>query len=508
MAKVIAIDRNERRLRYVLAETGARGQVNVQAASAIDLPADAENATAELGRHLQNALTELKAVRARVLVGLGRGGLDAVEVKVPAAEDSELPMLVRNLAMRDLSSISEETPLDFLAGPARSDGARDVIAMAVRDDVRQELDQLATAASVSPTRVLVRPYELQTFLSDPQLKSQVVLMVCCSSQVADVLMRHPDGWQLARSIRLTDTSAPSVTARHVVNEIRRSLFTLPVEDFGPTHIDRILLLAGRDELQPLATELGTALDAPVQRLNPFTDGRVRMDSPPAEASQFAPLLGMLLNESAASHPVDFLNPRRPPKKAGRRNQMIAAAAVAAAVIGSAYYYVHGQLAELDREITGLVERRNELKDLTEKVQPKLRLASAVDSWENSRISWLDELRDLTVRMPPSRDLKVQRFSASPSRNGSATVTFSGESRAPSVITQMEQSLRDEHHAPRTPGVRERPLEDRSIWTFQTTMTVKPRSPEEYVPDRAEDEKSPTVATAEPASEADSDSKTP
>ena len=44
---------------------------------------------------------------------------------------------------------------------------------------------------------------------------------------------------------------------------------------------------------------------------------------------------------------------------------------------------------------------------------------------------------------------------------------------------MEQTLRDEHHAPRTPGVRERAAQDRTIWTFQTTMTVKPRSRDEY-----------------------------
>ena len=493
MAKVIAIDRNERRLRYVLAEINSRANVTVLNADTIVLPADYDDTTTELGSRLQHVLSEHKAAKARVLFAVGRGELDAVEFAVPAAEDAELPLLVRNLAMRNLSSINEETPLDFLAGPAHNDGSRDVVAMTVRDDVDQGLQRLTAAASVSAARILVRPYELQTFLADAGLQSQVVLIVCCSPQVVDVQLLHPDGWQLARSIRLTEASSPDASARHVVNETRRTLFTLPVEDFGPTNIDRIVLLAGIDELQPLATELGTALDAPVQRLNPFDDARIRMPSPPEQTSAYAPLLGMLLNEAAGTHPVDFLNPRRPPRQADQRKRLLAAAAVAVALLAGAWYFVHGRLSELDQQNQALAERRNELKDLAKQVQPKLRLAGAIDSWEDSRISWLDELRDLTVRMPSSRELTVQRFSASPSRGGNATVTFSGESRAPEVITQMEQSLRDEHHAPRTPGVRERPAQDRSLWTFQTTMTVKPRSPDEYTAHRDPDQSPSTVA---------------
>jgi len=499
MAKVIAVDRNERSLRYVLAEVGARSRVDVLRADVIDVPADTEDVTGELGRRLGECLAELKATKARVLVSIGRGGLETVDVTVPAAEDSELPLLVRNLAMRNLSSINDETVLDFLPGPQHGDGSRDVAVMAVREEVRQELDRLLTAADTSAARILVRPYELCTLPADPELQSQVVLTVCSSPQVADVLLQHPDGWQLARSIRLTADASPATAARRVTNEIRRTLFTFPVDDFNPTDINQILLLAGPDELQPLATELGTALDAPVRRVNAFSDGRVHVEAAPENSSEFAPLLGMLLGEAAGTHPIDFLNPRRPPKQAGRRQTILAASAVAALVIGGPAYYVRGQLAELDEQNTRLVERRNELKDLTKEIQPKLRLASAIESWEDTRISWLDELRDLTLRMPPSRELTVQRFSASPSRGGGATITFSGESRAPEVVTQMEQSLRDEHHAPRTPGLRERPSQDQPVWTFQTTMTVKPRSPKEYTAHHAED----TTPADEEGGEADS-----
>ncbi|MBX3440375.1 MAG: hypothetical protein KF861_22995, partial [Planctomycetaceae bacterium] len=236
MAKVIAVDRLESCLRYVLAEITGRSHVSILAVGEIDVPEDQEAATAEIGGQLRSLLIEYKATKARLLVGVGRGALEAVEFTVPAAEDSELPLLVRNLAMRNLSSIHDESVLDFLTAPVRNDGSRDVIAMMLRDDVEQETARLCAAADLSPERILVRPYELQTYVADPALQSRVVLVVSSSSQMVDVLLVHPEGWRLARSIRIAATASPSGSAGHVVNEIRRTLFALPLEDFDATHI--------------------------------------------------------------------------------------------------------------------------------------------------------------------------------------------------------------------------------------------------------------------------------
>ncbi len=503
MSKVIAIDRTERHLRYVLAETGSRSQVSILAADTIDIPADNEAVVTELGERLRELCVKQKATQARLLIGLCLGAIETVEFTVPVAEEFELPSMVRNLAMRNLSSISEETVLDFLTSPARNDGSSDVVAMTVREDVQKELDRLTAAAQSDASRILVRPHELRAFVAEADVPSQVALVVSSSPQVVDVLLVHPEGWLLARSIRVAEGSSSSASARQIVNEIRRTLFSLPVDDFDSTHIDRVLLLAGPEELQPLATELGTALDAPVQRHDPFSDARIESKITPNEASQFAPLVGMLLNEAEGSHPVDFLNPRQPPKPVNRVKMFSSAAAAMVALIAGAMFFVNGQLTAIDDENAQLAARRNELKQLAKEIQPKLRLAKALGAWENSRMSWLDELRDLTLRMPASRDLTVQRFSASPARGGGATVTFSGESRAPEIVSRMEQSLRDDHHRPKTPGVRERPTQDdRPVWSFQTTMSVKPRSADEYAGHQTDDGSSPSLAANQPAASGD------
>src|SRR5690606_7831201 len=110
---------------------------------------------------------------------------------------------------RNLSSITEDSVLDFLTSPPRGDGSRDVTAMVIRDDARQELDRMIGAAETEAARILVRPYELQAFLTDTELDSEVVLVVCSSAQMVDVLLVHPAGWQLARSIRIAEGTSAS-----------------------------------------------------------------------------------------------------------------------------------------------------------------------------------------------------------------------------------------------------------------------------------------------------------
>ncbi|MEZ6051846.1 MAG: hypothetical protein R3C02_10725 [Planctomycetaceae bacterium] len=491
MPKVVAIDRTENYLRYVIADVGARGKVQVQAAESLAVDADAESVPNQLGEQLREGLTRHKATKAVVLFGVGRGAIETVDFTVPMAEEAELPGMVRNLAMRNLSSISDESPLDFLASAPKPDGSRNVIAMALREEVRRELNLLAGAAQIRSSRILVRPQELRAFTTAEESSSEVMLLVSRSDQMADVLLLHPQGTALSRSIRLPETSSSAKSAQLTVNEIRRTLFSLPVDDFDATQIDQILLLCGEGELPYLATELGTALDARVQRRDPFDIPGVTCQFEVTNRSQFAPLIGMLVNESLQQHPIDFLNPRKPPAPVNRRKTVLSAVAAAAMVIGGGWYYVNSQFAEVDDENARLNTRLRELKETVEKVEPKLALAKGLLSWERSRISWLDELRDLTLRMPSSRDLTVQRFSASASRDGGANVSFGGVAQAPEFVSEMEDDLRDKHHLPRTPGLRERQNGDQTVWTFQTSMSITARKPDEYIRHLPPSETQPT-----------------
>ncbi len=100
--------------------------------------------------------------------------------------------------------------------------------------------------------------------------------------------------------------------------------------------------------------------------------------------------------------------------------------------------------------------------------------ASVSAWEKNRISWPDELRDLTERIPSLPNLTVQQLTISSAGPGTAVATFRGVGASPEIIAQMENNLRDKYHDIRVPGVREQQEGNKVVSTFQATLTIRKR----------------------------------
>jgi hypothetical protein len=119
-----------------------------------------------------------------------------------------------------------------------------------------------------------------------------------------------------------------------------------------------------------------------------------------------------------------------------------------------------------------------MKDNVRKTSSMRRQASGLLRWERSRMNWLDEIRDLTIRMPSSPDISVRQFAATPSGSG-FTVTFQGTSRSPEVHRAMEVGIQDRYHTTRTPSFSESRKGKDVVWNFRTTLQIKKHSNKEY-----------------------------
>ena len=173
--------------------------------------------------------------------------------------------------------------------------------------------------------------------------------------------------------------------------------------------------------------------------------------------------------------------------------MLAIVATALLLIGGGWYYVNSMFAEARAENVRLKERSRELDELVKDTRSKRNLAKVLTAWDSSRLSWLDELRDLTIRTPSSPDLTIDQFSAA-SSGRDFVVSFRGTSKRPDVIRAMEVQLRDKYHSPKTPGIREIRNGKESSWSFQTTMKVRNRPKSSFVSHIADNE-SPSSTTA-------------
>ena len=477
MPRVLAIDWNDRVFRYVVAET-RRGDCQVVEAQVVPLLADEEldaGLTPRLCQTAQSCLSHLKTPRMTVLLGVPSSDVQSLDLTIPPAADDELPGFVVNAAMQQSSAINEDSRLDYLASPHVPGEPRRVAAVVLPPETHTQMQAVCQAISAKPQSILIRPQCLTSVVDS--MGDGMLIWLSCGVDSADLCLMHDGQLAMTRSLRLPLQSDDTARAAHLSREIRRSLLTLPDTRLKLTDLDRLVLFGRTSHSQEFAAHLERQLETLVTIVDPLEGIEVPADA----VSPLAPLVGMVRSASLGRTPaIDFLNPRKPRPRVNLRQRIMLATAAVFLLAGSGGFLLWSQLAEADQDIARLTTRRNELNALVKRVKSKQKLHQALTAWNQSRISWLDELRDLALRLPPENDLSIQQMSMLVNGNRGATIRFRGRARHPDVVTWLEQGLRDQHHRLLTPGLEQRRQPGNHPWGFQTTIQLKSRAPEQYI----------------------------
>ncbi len=165
MPRLLVINWNARTLRYVHTDADRQGRLRVVEAGQEELTADGETNTV-IADGVQQLVTRLKADKSKLLILMNRGSVDSATFSVPPAGESELPALVQNMAVRDIPGATEQTPIDFIAYPARPDGTRSISAMALVAEDHLLVRQLMPQSGCKSHRVLVSTHPLRTFVPE------------------------------------------------------------------------------------------------------------------------------------------------------------------------------------------------------------------------------------------------------------------------------------------------------------------------------------------------------
>lgn len=510
MPRILATTWTAQTLRFVHADAGARGRIRILEAGSAELP------SADDGRHpivngIRSIVGRLKAEKSRLLVLVNRGSVDSASFDVPPATDAELPALVQNLGSRDIPAATEDTIIDYIAYPPRPDGTRSVSAMAMVAENQQLLKQLLEQTGCKSVRVLISTHPLRAFspriteaptensaTTDDGAMDKADLIVSRGLDAADLLLCTNKVPILSRTLRLAPNVPDAEIIRYLRTEVQRTLITAGGQLPRPVNITSVVVIGNERQ----TTGLDAALSAQFQVAASVATPTSILSSPDSEteteavnSGDFAPLLAAIVEEATGIPPaIDFANPRRPPVQGSRSIKLIAAGTVAALLVGAGGYYVWSQLNEVDEEIARLTERRNELSQLIKDTEGKRQLANALKSWESNRISWPDELKDLTDRIPSSPELTIGQLTVSPAGAGTAVATFRGTGKTPEVISQMEVKLRDKYHDIQIPAVREVQENNNTLASFQATLRIRSRPVSQFRPS-TETPSAPTGAAA-------------
>lgn len=502
MSNILAIDWDEREARFVVAAT--RGE-NARVKAALTVPfvelseeeADSpENAGKKskarekaapagpdprLGAQLRDILRKHRSGRGPVLVGVNRGNVELVHLTLPPAGDAELAELVHNQIVRELHVGPDDGVVDFLPMTADPDKPRAVTAALLPKAQVDRLRRTCSAAGIVPRRFLLRAYAAASLFSRTASPPEdVCLLANRIGDEVDLTVLARGEVVFSRTIRLPVDLDESVLIERLTAEVKRTVAVSlqDTADAGP--VEGVYLFGGPNEYQNLIDAIQEELGMAAMVIDPFVAVDNAGQVPPQNAGEFAPLLGMILDEvRGGSHAIDFLNPRQQPEPPNRRRLYGTVAAAVLLVVASAGYYVWGRI-DAAKENNAVVY--SELRDLEKLVQTgkkKEQMVAAVREWQAADVCWLDELRDLALRLPSSRDIVIHRMTLSPARGGGGSVNYSGQVRDPSIILRMESAIRDSFHEIESRRVQERLGERDYTWQFGTSMAVAKREAEQF-----------------------------
>jgi hypothetical protein len=493
MARFLAARWNSGVLRFVCAESDRSGRLTIVDAGQ-RVPTDAQSPTAAVDL-LRQLVRETKCEKQRLLILIGRGAVESITFDVPPATEDELPLLVRNLAAQKLPGLQEDSSLDFIAYPPRVDGSRTVSALAIMVEEQSQVRRLREQCGCRSVSILVAPHPLRAFAAVCSVSSSteespavwgnqtpvdVTLLIARGHEQADVLACTPSLPLLSRTIRMPGGLQHAEVAEFLIAETQRTLVSVGGHLAQRVRVKRIVLVGSTDETDGLTETLADHYQTSVDHVGSMglaAEPLPELTEDNPHSADYAALLGAVSEAARGITPaVDFAAPRRPRRAASGRSRWLAATAACLLLTAAAAGYVWSQFDEIDQENQRLAERLRELNQLVRDTEAKRALVTAMSAWEQNRISWPDELLELTQKIPPRPGITLQQFSAAPAGPGLSVVTFSGVGRPPELIAQMERNLRDSRHDIRIPGVREQRVGKELQGTFQATLTIRNKRP--------------------------------
>ncbi len=484
MSKVLAISQDADTLACVLAETGRHGRVKILHVGTYDLPEAGESEDASstpLAEVLRDVVGRLKVGRGgRLIVCVGRGTIESARFQVPPCDDEELPVIVRHLVPRQISGLSEDAAVDFISEPPQQDGSRFVSALAMSPADSARIAELLQVSGCASGQALVVTHPLRWFVPRPESDddSSAAVVLSRSRRTAQILIVQRGRPVLSRSVRLAPKAQEQQTVRFLEAEIQRTI--LSAEDcLEPgSSVNRVVLAGPPSQTEPVAAVLRRNLDLSIHQV-PVPDESVAEVKSGTDPGACIPLIAAVQEQAAGIRPaVDFLNPRQPVRKRTGRIRLAAAAAAVLLLAGGAAWHIHTLFADVQQRIAEIEGPLNDITDLLKKTSALRRQAAGIGRWDADRMSWLDELRDLTIRMPSSPDLMVSQFAATPSGRG-YTVVFQGVTKSPEAHRAMELGIQDRYRTTSTPTFSQSGSGDDVVWNFQTTVKIQRRPRSSY-----------------------------
>ena len=392
MARYLAIDWNPPQL-HVLAVDSAKGHARAMQALAVSLDEDLTPASAErVGKKLRDALKTADIAAAPALWTIGRDRIVLKELTIPLAPINEEPAIVRFQVAKESTEPMADAVIDYTyAAPPQPGQPRKVLAVLVRKTVIQAIGVVCATAGLKMKAIVPRAFAASGLLSrkGPATTTQAVLLPTGGG--AEFLVFRGADLAWAR----TFPPAANLTA-----EVRRTLLLLAGQNPDLGEVVRVLA--------PPSLNLGQ-VPVPVEPLDPW----LPTDTKPEPAEAYLGPLG-LAEASRRTLPINLASPKEPTATVdhGKRNRS-AAMIGAAVLLPIAFLYGYMTLSSQQGRILELAKNKEALELEWKGTEQARADVDGLKDWEQTTVSWIDELYDISARFPHEQGLRLSQVSAAP-----------------------------------------------------------------------------------------------
>ncbi len=471
MPRFLSIDWDQNQLHVVAGLVGG-GKVKFQRAVHWQEEKSPNPVEAEaLGRLLRERLNEAGIAAAPVLACVGRDRVILKDLRFPAVPISEEAGVVRFQAVKELSDAPDDVVIDYVSAAAPAGSEQQAQALIVRREILNAYLKLCHAAGLKLAALTPRPFGVAAALR------KATADAAPAEDAADAVVVVGDRWAEFAVLRgQTPLLSRTMAIGHgLAGEVRRNL-TVYAGQAGRPPVRAVYLAGGGAELRQ---RLNDILEVPLHEFDPFA-GAVGLDVPAGGRGGFAGAAGLLFARAEPRGlPINFVQPRQPKPPANPNKRRFAFAGVVAAVVVaglvSCCWVVYANAASHLRFVQ---DERDGLEQQLQEVRKDGKLYKALDDWDN--VDWLDELYDLTDRIPDVNALRITQLTAEPiTRTAKAEYTarfilkgtFVGNEGHKALDQLVAAFRQDGFYSPEAPKVVGN--------QFTLTVKVERRAPAEY-----------------------------
>ncbi|MDR3199438.1 MAG: hypothetical protein LBU34_16335 [Planctomycetaceae bacterium] len=455
--RFLAVDWSNSECRYLLASLQRGGGLTVQKtgiAAIEDVSAkkdrDSEknqkpNELPNLIAALRNILKEERIGSCSLLLCLDRSKIELLYQTLPPCSEQEIPVLLKNQVLRELSGFSEHDPLDYLVlGNAAEENLR-ILAATIPLSYRQLLVRSFRSINCSPQRIGLKSLAITELMfhseAVPENFEPGLVIHVVENEVDFILV---EGKQIlsVRSIRLPDQLRFAEIVEKIAAETERTVMISDDRVTGQP-IKKIILFGGEEDWGLLVQVL-TEQNLEVSVVNPFRVSGVHTAAIPDQPECFAPHLGLLFEQQTLpKNSIDFLHPKEAPKPANYFRSVFLAVVLLGVCCFGFYYWNREVVRNMEEELVRVKEEHQKVAAQLQQVQPGFNVLQQTRNWEAQNVVWLDELRELSLVLPNEQDLVVSQMSFSVLESNvrfSGMIQMNGMVRDPSVLLKLQTDL--------------------------------------------------------------------